>query len=243
MAKIEAIPIPLDHDTRKPPAQVDAVWPWWGEKDPVTTKEDRKTKRPKDTEFLYRASPSADWTRYAPELRVHLRNNTGDRKRRNLPDQSLYSAEEIVERTDFLTEITFDDIASAQKFMATAKLIMDGKKWIKLGRGGAPAVVVGHLWIAPDVVSGPAADQNQLVMVLTSDLILRGPRLGYLSSLTSDDILAMGGLDAAVCSLLDPVTLVVKMDTTMIHGFNASSGLPRQPALAKRLVGQEVRRG
>lgn len=237
LAAIVALPIPLDHVTRKPPAQDIDGWPWWGEPSPIKPSDDRKPKRPGDTEFLYRPSRQSPWIRYAPELRVHLRNNTGDVKRRKLDQQSLYSVEEIVERTDFLTEITFADLTSAQKFIAAAKPILEGRKWLKLGRGGAPATVVGHVWLAQDKAAELPAGQDKIVMVLTSDLILRGPRLGYLSSLTTGDILRLAELDPKTLAGLDPLMLVsneTKIDTTLVHGFNASSGLPRNPALAIR---------
>lgn len=234
IAAIEVMPIPLDHTTRKPPAQARDDWPWWGEPGPAGPGDDRKSKRPGEMEFLCRTSPASPWTRYAPEIRIQLRNNTGDRKRRNLADQSLFSVEGIVERTDFLTEVMFSDLAAAQKFMTAAKSLLDGRKWLKLGRGGAPAVVIGHLWLAPETASPLPVSQNQMSLVLTSDLILRGPRLGFMSRLSKDDVLSLAGLDAVNGAALGQVALAATMDTTLVHGFNASSGLPRQPALAIR---------
>ncbi len=231
---IEAIPIPLDHPTRKPPAQGSDDWPWWGEPEPVALSEDMKPKRPGEMEFLFRENATSVWTRYAPEMRVHLRNNTGDKRRRKLADQSLFSVEEIAERTDFLTELVFPDTAAAMQFSQAAKEVLEGRKWLKLGRGGAPAVVTGHLWMPPPVAPSLPEGHDRLSVVLTSDLILRGPRLGYLSRLTAQDILALAGSDQTMCTGIDHVDLEAKMDTTLIHGFNASSGLPRKLALAIR---------
>lgn len=236
LGTIEAIPIPLDHPTRKPPPQRADAWPWWGEEGSVTPGDELKPKRPGDMEFLCRLSSEAPWLRYTPDLRVHLRNNTGDRRRRNLTKQSLFSVEEIAERTDFLTEIEFPHAEAAAEFLQGAKPILEGRKWLRLGRGGAPAVITGHLWLGAQEPHSLPTGQDSLSLVLTSDTIIRGPRLGYLTDLGVAEILALAGVPGAEREVLAAeVTLKdKKMDTTTVHGFNAVSGLPRQPALAIR---------
>src|SRR5690606_32718509 len=83
---VEVLPAPLSLQSEKPKG-ADGDVPWWAQAtapaqrvDASSDEAERKRrdgvtlKRPEDDLFVYRSSPTADWTAFRPARRVRLRN-------------------------------------------------------------------------------------------------------------------------------------------------------------------------
>lgn len=245
------LPMPLSIGTPKPQGG-DPDIPWWagGSADAVAVdrlfkpagKENRETpadrdeqpeklKRPGAHEYLCRADTQASWVRYTPAMKVRLRNATP--KRGSDAAAILFSAEEIAEDTRFQAELRFADPDSQAAFAETFAPLLGGD-WLMVGRGGAPVVVESVLETEEETTAQAVAGRHDgWVLTLVSDLIARGPGLGFLDNL---DIPALWRL-AGIHSPSDPCELRIVdrvVETERVYGFNATSGLPRAPALALR---------
>jgi hypothetical protein len=228
LSAAEILPAPLSLQSEKPPGTAGAV-PWWAQPPVAARRLDRNNqapqgpplKRPEDDLFVYRANPREPWTTLRPELRVRLRNGRPD------PDQadpSLFAIEQIVEETHFLGEIR-GELADMQRFAADLKPVLDGSRWLRIGRGGAPVEVAAIEWAeAPP----PPPSLPRAILTLTSDLLVRDEYLRWCISLD----------DARFGSLPDwPSDVTVKpvaQESVAVHGFNGTSQLWRMPAFGVR---------
>lgn len=236
----EVVPVPLDATRRKPGPANAPDWPWWAEDGGTVDSEGVADKRPGDREFLYRSEPDADWTLFTVPIHRHMRNDSGVHRRRlDGATLSLYSREEIPEETDFLAQIDFPDLASAERFSAAFEDLLAGRSWLTLGRGGAPVEVLSGVFFDQPVAFEPSAQNSSLRIDLTTDLIARDHLLNFheeLGPALFADLAGQG--DAAINSLKEKMkngwSYHAAQDIISIHGFNASSGLPRLPARAFR---------
>lgn len=234
------LPIPLSILTEKP-SGAGAEPPWWAAGTAHSEEYDslwddrqpaEKPKRPGAHEYLCREQGKSAWLRYAPMMRVRLRNATP--KRGSRADARLFSLEEIAEETRFQAELRFDDAQAASDFAEVfAPLFAEGD-WLGIGRAGQPAVVES---IAPagtvaldQSEAGASGPGDSWSLTLLSDLIARGDQLGFLDNLSLKWLCQTAGLaEQPGWSIERHVA-----ESEVIHGFNAVTGLPRAPAIAIR---------
>jgi hypothetical protein len=241
------LPMPLSIGTPKPQAG-DPDIPWWAvdSSDPVPVdrlcqheeQEGRdgqreNLKRPGAHEYLCRADARKSWIRYAPSMRVRLRNATP--KRGSNGEAILFSAEEIAEDTCFQAELRFADQAASAAFAETFAPLFGGD-WLAVGRGGAPVVVESISTVEGNLATqgGGAEYQDEWILTLTSDLIARGPNLGFLDNLDIPALWRLAGRTEPERSEGKLRILDRAAETERVYGFNAVTGLPRAPALALR---------
>ena len=229
----EVLPAPLSLQGEKPVGTAGPV-PWWASAPLVGRRFDSngaearqveaqggRLKRPEDDLFVYRAGPGKDWTTLRPSLRVRLRNGRPDP---NQADPALFAIEQIAERTWFLCEIsgTPPDLA---RIAAALKPVLEGSRWLRVGRAGAPVEVVGLEWSGP---SSPVAASSRALLTLTSDLLVRDEQLRWCTSLDETRFRQFSGWPTDV-----HVSPIVQ-DTVAVHGFNGTSRLWRMPAFGVR---------
>jgi CRISPR/Cas system CSM-associated protein Csm3 (group 7 of RAMP superfamily) len=247
------LPFPLNIYHEKPRPQTPPEQPWWteqtnnirylgerSEKDKFQKEESEgeKLKRPSDREFLFRSSEQDHWQRYQPKMIVHMRNQTpadqkgeitiaGEKRR-----DDLFSEEEILEETCFMTEIMFSNSAETEAFAQAFNPLLSGQTWLSLGRGGRPVAVQHAVWLEPETVNSiPKPKTEKLTILLTSDLIARTEILGFYESL---DIKVLQGLLENKNSNTNALKYKVYKDTVTVRGFNYFTRLPRAPVLAIR---------
>jgi hypothetical protein len=220
---IEVLPAPLSLQSEKPRGAAGDL-PWWAQLaapvkrlDAWTAEE--KLKRPDDDLFVYRASPSAAWTCFKPARRVRLRNGRPDPQQ---ADASLFAIEQIVEETHFLAELhgSPEDLKQIAEKLGP---VLEGQRWLRLGRAGAPVEVVKLAWS-----KAPAATttMDKALLTLTSDLLVRDEHLRWRTAIDADVVKTLFG---------DHIQLGKSLqDSIMVHGFNGTSRLWRMPAAAIR---------
>jgi hypothetical protein len=228
LSKAEVLPAPLSLKSEKPAGSSGPV-PWWAQAPAGKRRIDGdsaeaqglKLKRPEDDLFVYRSTPDERWIAYRPQIRVRLRNGRPDPTK---PDPSLFAIEQIVEDTLFLCELrgAAEDML---RLTAALKPVLEGRRWLRVGRAGAPVEVRQIDWgNAPTakVLSSPA------ILTLTSDLLVRDEYLRWRTNLDNDFLLSLPGW---------PADLHVSkniQDSVAVHGFNGTSRLWRMPAYAIR---------
>lgn len=221
---VEVLPAPLTLQSEKPKGPAGAV-PWWAQTKAPTGRRDawsaaEKLKRPEDDLFVYRAAASEPWTTFRPARRVRLRNGRPDPKQ---VDASLFAIEQIVEETHFLAELRGSP-EDMKKLAEKLGPILEGRRWLRVGRAGAPVEVAQLVWAG---TASPPTTTEKAVLTLTSDLLVRDEHLRWRTALD----------EAALRTLLgaDDVQLGRSLqDTVMVHGFNGTSRLWRMPAAAVR---------
>jgi hypothetical protein len=220
---VEVLPAPLSLQSQKPEGSAGDV-PWWAQPTTPTERLDawtsmQKLKRPEDDLFVFREQAGASWTAFRPALRVRLRNGRPDPKQ---AEPSLFAVEQIVEETDFLAEI-HGSVEDMQKLARKLAPVLEGRRWLRLGRGGAPVEVAQLAWAGTARAPRP---ESTALLTLTSDLLVRD---AYLRWRTAID-------DAALKDLLGEDIRIVRslQDSVMVHGFNGTSRLRRMPAAAIR---------
>ena len=221
---LEVTPSPLSLLREKPPPARGTV-PWWAFDDrppvrvdgAVGTEFGPKLKRPEAELFVYRAGPQSFWMTYSPKIRVRLRNG---RPQPAADEPSLFVIEQIVEDTFFAAELRGDpDVLSI--VCEGLRPVLEGRRWLRLGRGGAPVEVVWAVW-APEPRA--ASVGSSAYLILTSDLLVRDERLRWLTALDGDALERLIGVKAAFAI----------QDSAPVHGFNGTSRLWRYPAAAVR---------
>ncbi len=228
LSATEVLPAPLSLRSEKPSGASGPV-PWWAQAPAAAPRLDRNDpaaqgvplKRPEDDLFVYRASPGEPWTTLRPELRVRLRNGRPDP---NQADPSLFAIEQIAEGTCFLCEIRGTSSEMGQ-FAAHLQPVLDGSRWLRVGRGGAPVEVAELEWSGP---SSPVASLSRAILTLTSDLLVRDEYLRWRTSIDDAQFRLLPGWPPDV--RVSPVL----QDTVAVHGFNGTSRLWRMPAFAIR---------
>lgn len=224
------LPAPLSLQSEKPQGAAGGV-PWWAQSAVPISRRDTwnpqgkepqqgaKLKRPEDDLFVYRAAPSAAWTAFRPRGRVRLRNGRADPTQ---ADPSLFAIEQIVEDTHFLSELQ-GPAADLQALVAALAPVLEGRRWLRVGRGGAPVEVVRLTWAG----APPAAKtEDKALLTLTSDLLVRDGYLRWRTELDKDALIEVLGGDIQLGRSLQ--------DTVMVHGFNGTARLWRMPAAAIR---------
>ena len=223
LATADVLPAPLALQSEKPMGSAREV-PWWAQTPAPTRRMDawsaeQKLKRPADDLFIYRDAPNAPWTAFRPARRVRLRNGRPDPRQ---ADASLFAIEQIVEETHFLAELEgtpADMRALAGKLAA----VLEGRRWLRVGRAGAPVQVAQVAWSATPT---PVMAADQALLTLTSDLLVRDDHLRWRTALDADGLRDVLGVDVQISRSMQ--------DSAPIHGFNGTSRLWRMPAVAIR---------
>jgi hypothetical protein len=228
---VEVLPAPLSLQSEKPKGAAGDV-PWWAQPRAPTPRLDawrteEKLKRPTDDLFVYRASTGAAWTSFRPLRRVRLRNGRpGPRQ----PDTSLFAIEQIVEETHFLAELQGipEDL---RKLAGQLGPILEGRRWLRVGRAGAPVEVARIEWGgAAPVPKTP----DRALLTLTSDLLVRDDWLRWRTKLDQASLCEVIGTEDISIEMTARGSLKEQQDSVMIHGFNGTSRLWRMPAAAIR---------
>lgn len=228
---VEVLPAPLSLQSEKPKGSAGPV-PWWAQPkvgvkriDAWTTTE--KLKRPEDDLFVYREHARADWRAFRPALRVRLRNGRPDPRQ---PKPSLFALEEIAEDTYFVAELQ-GTLDAMEQLAEGLKPVLEGRRWLRVGRSGAPVEVVDIAWMMDTTqarsTSDPAISEKTFRLTLTSDLLVRDEFLRWRTALD----------ERALQELLGTNNIHLKRSTqdwVMVHGFNRASRLWRMPAAAIR---------
>ena len=222
---VELLHAPLTLKSEKPKGSAGEL-PWWAQTRTPHTRRDawrappeENLKRPDDDLFVYRSSARDPWTTFRPVRRVRLRNGRPDPKQ---PDASLFAMEQVVEETFFLAELhgTVEDL---KKLAGKLAPILEGRRWLRVGRGGAPVEVARLEWGgAASVVKKP----ERALLTLTSDLLIRDDHLRWRTTLDTPALNALLGDDVQIGKAVQ--------DSVMVHGFNGTSRLWRMPAAAIR---------
>lgn len=228
---VDVLPAPLTLQSRKPPGTAGEI-PWWAKPKLLTRRLDawstaEKLKRPEDDLFVYRAGEGAPWTTYRPARRVRLRNGRPDAKQ---VDPSLFAIEQIVEETRFLAELH----GSPEDMKALAgKLnpILEGRRWLRVGRSGAPVEVSSLSWCG---AAAPGKAAETAILTLTSDLLVRDRLLRWCTALDEATLRELLGIDDIAIVRTEVGDYKLLQDSVMVHGFNGTSRLWRMPAAAIR---------
>lgn len=228
---IEVLPAPLSLQSEKPKGEAGDL-PWWAQPaapvkrlDAWNSKE--KLKRPEDDLFVYRASPSAAWTCFKPARRVRLRNGRPDPKQ---ADASLFAIEQIVEETHFLAELhgSPEDLKQIAEKLGP---VLEGQRWLRLGRGGAPVEVVKLAW---SKAAAASTTTDKALLTLTSDLLVRDEHLRWRTSLDEESLRVVLGVKDIMVVQSERGQFRELQDSIMVHGFNGTSRLWRMPVAAIR---------
>lgn len=223
---VEVLPAPLSLQSEKPRGAAGDV-PWWAQA-PTPTKrldawsQDRdkpKLKRPEDDLFVFREGANAAWNAFRPARRVRLRNGRPDPRQ---ADASLFSIEQIVEETHFLAEF-HGPVEDLMKLAEKLAAVLEGRRWLRVGRAGAPVEVARLAWSGAARTPKP---EPKALLTLTSDLVARDEHLRWRTALDETALKALLGLDVQLGKSLQ--------DSVMLHGFNGTSRLWRMPAAAIR---------
>lgn len=231
----EVLPLPLSIMTEKPRGGSERA-PWWLQGasrvmfDALAaqrgqTKE--RARRPGSHEYLCRRAENGSWLRFRPEMNVTLRNQTP--KSDTQSEAILFSVEELAEDTLFQADVLFDNTDLAETFVNTFNELLSGGDWFTLGRGGQPMRVQSIHW--PQKAKAVALDSDrEWTLTLTSDLVLRGPMLGFLNDLDVRTLCELVGISPNA----DWIVADRFVETETVHGFNGVSGIHRSPAIAIR---------
>jgi hypothetical protein len=101
--------------------------------------------------------------------------------------------------------------------------VLEGLRWLRVGRAGAPVEVVQHAWSSDAAI---AKAPERALLTLTSDLLVRDEHLRWRTALDEAALRALLGDDVQLGKSLQ--------DSVMVHGFNGTSRLWRMPAVAIR---------
>lgn len=224
LESVEVLPAPLSLQSAKPTGAAGDL-PWWAQPSTPAKRLDawnskEKLKRPEDDLFIFRDGLNAAWTTFRPASRVRLRNGRPDSKQ---ADASLFAIEQIVEDTHFLAELQ-GSVEDLKKLAEKLAAVLEGRRWLRVGRGGAPVEVAQLAWSGGTRAPRPA---STVVLTLTSDLLLRDEHLRWRTALDETALKEQLGVDVQ----LDRSSI---HDTVMVHGFNGTSRLWRMPAAAIR---------
>lgn len=220
----EVLPAPLSLQSEKPVGVADPV-PWWAQS-PVRVRRvesydsglsGTKLKRPEDNLFVFRTDASAAWETLRTQLRVRLRNGRPDPKKN---DPSLFAIEQIAEDSLFLCDIR-GAMEDMRELANDLDPILQGNRWLRLGRAGAPVEVVQIEWVEG---SSSSSSRSQAILALTSDLLMRDEYLRWCTNLDEARFRTIPGWPEDVC-----VTPLVQ-EAVAVHGFNGTSRLWRMPA-------------
>jgi hypothetical protein len=236
LATIEVLPAPLTLQSEKPqppqpltlqsekPEGPAGEVPWWAQAGIAQRRVDAwstqdKLKRPEDDLFVYRAAPSDTWKVFRPARRVRLRNGRPHPKQ---VEASLFATEQIAEETYFLAEL-HGSPEDMKKLADKLAPVLQGQRWLRVGRAGAPVEVVDVAWLE---VPSTAKTLERARLILTSDLLIRDEALRWRTALDEAALRELVGDDVCLGRSLQ--------DSVMVRGFNGTSRLWRMPAAAIR---------
>lgn len=226
LADVEVLPAPLALKSEKPKGTAGDL-PWWTQATAPTKRVDAlrqsddgpKLKRPEDDLFVFRESKNTAWTAFRPARRVRLRNGRPNPKQ---AEPSLFAIEQIVEETYFLAEL-HGSVEDMKTLAAQLAPVLEGRRWLRIGRAGAPVEVVDLDWCNP---APPTPVQDKALLILTSDLLVRDELLRWRTALDGTALAHVLGVEVTMRNELQ--------DSVMIHGFNGTARLWRMPAAAIR---------
>ncbi len=228
LAKAEALPAPLSLQSEKPAGSAGPI-PWWAKTSATPRRLDSHSpaaqglglKRPEHDLFVYRGAPAEPWIAHRPQLRVRLRNGRPDP---NQADPSLFAIEQIVEDTLFLCELQGTP-EHMRSLAANLKPVLEGRRWLRVGRAGAPVEVAQLEWPGTPTRS---AGSPSAILTLTSDLLIRDEHLRWRTAFDDASFQQLPGWPANL--RVSPIA----QDTVAVHGFNGTSRLWRMPAYGVR---------
>jgi hypothetical protein len=228
LAEAEVLPAPLSLQSEKPAGSAGPI-PWWAQASAAPRRIDShspaaqglRLKRPEHDLFVYRGAPDEPWIAHRPQLRVRLRNGRPDL---NQADPSLFAIEQIVEDTLLLCELrgTPDDM---RQLAAGLKPVLEGGRWLRVGRAGAPVEVAQLSW---PMARTHGAGSLYAILTLTSDLLIRDEHLRWRTALDQASFHQLPGWPANL--RVSPIA----QDIVAVHGFNGTSRLWRMPAYGVR---------
>ncbi|WP_437203596.1 RAMP superfamily CRISPR-associated protein [Planctomicrobium sp. SH664] len=236
---LEVLPAPLSLQSTKPHGAAGDV-PWWAQPtapiqriDAWTAEAERKRqnkeklKRPEDDLFVSRAGASDEWVAFRPALRVRIRNGRPDPKQ---ADTSLFAMVQIVEETYFLAELhgSPEDLKKVAEKLAA---VLEGRRWLRVGRAGAPVEVAQLAWSKAPAVTKTT---DRALLILTSDLLVRDECLRWRTTLDEKALHEVVGTEDITIVKTEGGRHRELQDTVMVHGFNGTSRLWRMPAAAIR---------
>jgi hypothetical protein len=233
LGAFDVAPAPLCLRSRKPPGASGDI-PWWAlrdsppvrvdgsPKEPLAMRQaEPKLKRPEADLLVYRPAPESAWSAYCPEVRVRLRNGRPDP---NQPDPSLFAVEHIAEHTPFAAELRGEPVP--MEILRDALLpVLEGRRWLFIGRGGAPVEVADLIWADTDQ---PVRIDGAAYLTLVSDLLARDERLRWITSLDNEVLRHIANWPGEI-----KITPLLQ-EHAPVHGFNGTSRLWRSPAVAVR---------
>jgi len=228
LSSITVLPAPLSLKRSKPPGCAGTL-SWWAVTLPDlgwvdahgAEKPLEKLKRPPSDLFVQRVNTDAEgsWVVFRPDLRVRLRNGRPEPLQ---PDPDLFATEFISEQTRFIAEIRAP-LKLMEQLATDLAPVLDGRRWLTLGRGGAPVEVDRIEWCTrpePAKLNGPA------YLILSSDLLVRDEHLRW--TVAVDARTKVPGLSTAIT--LAPLD----QESTTVYGFNGTARLRRLPAVGVR---------
>jgi hypothetical protein len=219
---VEVLPAPLSLQSEKPVGSAGEV-PWWARSTPQRRVDswnaEKKLRRPEEDLYAYRGCAGEAWTTFRPARRVRLRNGRPDPTQ---AEPSLFAIEQIAEETYFLAELRGSQ-ADMEVLADALAPVLEGLRWLRVGRAGAPVEVKQAVWCGPTARAEPS---ETAILTLTSDLLLRDDQLRWRTMLDTDGLRDLLGADIQIARSLQ--------DAIPVHGFNGTSRLWRMPADAIR---------
>ncbi len=173
-----------------------------------------KTERPKGEIYLVEDENNV-WRRYTQPMSIRMRNQRGDPCDKTLKrkDLELFSEQRIPENMHFISEIYCEDAG----LLNTISQYLEQTLYI--GRGKAP------LETRQKTSSSENRHQkdsnNTFTITATSDWIIRGDNLGYLTQLNKETLGDLLGITIT--------KLKAYQETEQQGSFNYVSGLPTRP--------------
>ena len=251
----DVVPIPLAIMSGKPiggdpdvPWWADTASPPWMQDDLDLDRQpfDEKPKRPGAREYIVGERDDSggrrvrEWSRFSPLMRVRLRHQSADiyqLTKDSLAEPALFSMEEIAEDTLFLTDLVFPSVEAARQFTEAFKPLLLGCDWLGIGREARPCEVAALTSLARIQGDAPLrtdVQEDSFTLTLTSDLIARGPTLGFLSDLDPAHLVELCGLERDDLPNVSSWSMEGHAESLPVHGYNAASGMRRLAALAIR---------
>jgi hypothetical protein len=227
LSALEVLPAPLALKTPKPRGH-HGDSPWWHRSDPPaswvlpaeTQDQPEKLKRAPDDLHLLRLG-DAPWCAYRPVTRVRLRNGRPNPERL---DPLLFAIEQIAEETRFLAELQ-GEAAELQTVLEALRPVLEARRWIRVGRAGAPVEVL----LTAEPLPRRPPSESPCYLTLTSDLLARDELLRWRTGLEAKDFSALAGWPT------QPIEVErIEQGQVHVHGFNGTARLWRMPAVAIR---------
>jgi hypothetical protein len=134
----------------------------------------------------------------------------------------LFAIEQIVEHTEFLCELRGEQ-TDMERLAEGLRPILEGRRWLRIGRAGAPAEVARHEWSGAPALAGVRGPAS---LTLTSDLLVRDNLLRWRTSLDASCLSAVPGWPSNVQVIWEKS----RQEPVAVHGFNGTSRLWRMPA-------------